>query len=102
MADTSELGSFPLSELPLDQSRPPMVIQGSYIPLSTSTPICVPQDNQHTMDSAQDESPFQQILPNVSQQSLYPSLSAMGTSLNTSVSPLIPFSRRVINDIDEH
>ena len=26
----------------------------------------------------------------------------MGTSINTSVSPSIPFSRRVINDIEEH
>ena len=27
---------------------------------------------------------------------------AMGTSINTSISPSIPFSRRVINDIEEH
>ena len=26
----------------------------------------------------------------------------MGTSINTSISPSIPFSRRVINDIEEH
>ena len=26
----------------------------------------------------------------------------MGTSINTSTSPSIPFSRRVINDIEEH
>ena len=26
----------------------------------------------------------------------------MGTSINTSVSPSIPFSRRIINDIEEH
>ena len=102
MADTSELSSFPFSELPVDQRGPPTVIQGPYVPLSTSTPICVPQDNQYTMDSVQDEPPFQQVLPNISQQSLYPSFIAMGTSLNTSVSPLIPFSRRVINSIEEH
>ena len=101
MVDTSKLSRFPLSELPVDQSTPPAVLQEPYIPLVTSTPVCVLQDSQHMMDSAQDEFPFQQVLPNVSQQSLYPSLVVMGTSLNTSVTPLIPFSRRVINDIEE-
>ena len=100
-ADTSKLSSLSLSELPVDESRPPTVLQGPYVPLSTSTLVCVPQDNQQTMDSAQDESPFQQVIPNIPQQSLYPSLATQGTSLNTSVSPPIPFSRRVTNDIEE-
>ena len=42
------------------------------------------------------------MIPNISQQSLYPSLAAIGTSINTSLYPSIPFSRRVINDIEEH
>ena len=71
------------------------------MPLSTSTPICVSQDNQPQMDSAPDESPFQQVIPNILQQSLYPSLAAMGTSINTAVSLSIPFTRKVINDIEE-
>ena len=100
MADTSKLSSFSLSELLVDESRPPTVLQGPYVSLSTSTPVCVPPGNQQTMDSAQDESPFQQVIPNIPQQSLYPSLAALGTSLNTSVSPPIPFSRRVINNIE--
>ena len=41
------------------------------------------------------------MIPSIPQQSLYPSLAALGTSLNTVVSPPIPFSRRVINDIEE-
>ena len=53
------------------------------------------------MDNVQDESPFQQVIPSIPQQSLYPSLAALGTSLNTDVSPPIPFSRRVTNDIEE-
>ena len=61
----------------------------------------MPQDNQQMTDSAQDESPFQQVIPNVSQQSLYPLLAALGTSLNTTVSLPIPFFRRVISDIEE-
>ena len=45
MADTSELSSFSLSELPVDQSRPPTMIHGLYVSLSTSMPVCVPSDN---------------------------------------------------------
>ena len=59
------------------------------------------QDNQLTTDSALDESPFQQVIPGIPQQSLYPSLAALGTSINTAITPPIPFSRRVINDIEE-
>ena len=69
-ADTSALSSFSLSELPVDQSGPPAVIHGPYIPLSTSTPVCVPSDNQQTTEPAQDESSLQQVIPNISQQSL--------------------------------
>ena len=77
------------------------MLQGPYIPLSTSTPICVPQVNQQTMDSAPDESPFQQVIPSLSQQLLYPSLTALETIVNMAVSPPIPFSGRVINDIEK-
>ena len=89
------------SELQVNESRPPTVLQRPYIPLSTSTPIHMSQGNQQMMDSAQDESPFQQVIPGMLQQSLYLSLAALGTSLNTAVSPSIPFSRKVINDIEE-
>ena len=100
-ADSSQLSSFPLSELPLDDNGPPTGQQGPYMPLSTGTPVCMSQENQPPMDSAPDESPFQQVIPSIPQQSLYPSLAAMGTSINTMVSPSIPFARKVINDIEE-
>ena len=101
-ADTSELSSFSLSQLPEDQSGPPTVIHGQYVPLSTSTPVCVPSDSQQTTEAAQYKSSFPQVIPNISQQSLYPSLVAIGTSINTAILPPIPLSRRVINDIEEH
>ena len=100
-ADSSELSSFPHSELSVDESGPPTVLQGPYVPLSTSTPIGVPQGNLQMMDSTPDEFPFQQVIPSIPQQSLYPSLAALGTSVNMAVSPPIPFSRKVINDIEE-
>ena len=56
--DTSELSSFSLSVLPVDQSGPPAVIHGSYVPLSTSMLVCVPSDNQQTTEATQDESSF--------------------------------------------
>ena len=52
MPDTSKLSSFSLSELLVDKSRPPTVLQGPYVPLSTSTPVCVPQGYHQMMDSA--------------------------------------------------
>ena len=58
-----------------------------------STPICVQQDNQPITNIAPDESPFQQVIPRVPQQLLYPSLAALGTSVNTAVTPPITFSR---------
>ena len=56
--DTSELSSFSLSELPVDQSGPPTLIHGPYVPLSTSTPVCMPSDNYQSTEVTQDESSF--------------------------------------------
>ena len=41
------------------------------------------------------------MIPSIPQQSLYPSLAALGTSVNMAVSPPISFSRKVTNDIEE-
>ena len=101
-ADSSELSSFSLSKLPVDQSGPPALIHGPYVPLSTSTPVHMPSDNYQSTEATQDELSFQQVISNILQQSLYPSLVAMGSSPNTALSPSIPLTRRVINEIEEH
>ena len=101
-ADTSELSSFSLSKLPVDQSGPPTLIHGPYVPLSTCTLVHASSDNNQYTEAAQDELSFQQVIPNMPQQSLYPSLAAMGSSPNTDLSPFIPLTRRVINKIVEH
>ena len=49
-----------------------------------------------------DELSFWQVIPNILQQSFFPSLAAMGSSPNTALSPSIPLARRVINEIEEH
>ena len=74
----------------------------AYVPLSTSTPVHTPSDNYQFTEAAQDELSFWQVIPNILQQSLYPSLVAMGSSLNTVLSPSIPLARRIINEIEEH
>ena len=55
-----------------------------------------------TTEATQDESSFQQVIPSIPQQFLYPSLAGMGSSPNTALSPSIPLARRVINEIEEH
>ena len=100
--DTSELSSFSLSELLVDQSGPPTLMQRPYTPLLTSTPVHAPSDNNQYTEATQDKSSFWQVIPNLPQQSLYTSLAAMGSSPNTALSPSIPFARRVINEIEEH
>ena len=62
----------------------------------------MPSDNNQHTEATQDESFFRQVIPNIPQQSLYPSLAAMGSSLYTALSPSIPLTRRVINEIVEH
>ena len=42
IADSIQLSSFSLSELPIDESGLPTMLQGPCVPLSTSTPVCMP------------------------------------------------------------
>ena len=86
----------------MDQSGPSTLMQGPFVPLSTSTPVHAPSDNNQYTEAAQDKSAFQQVIPNILQQSLYPSLAATGSSPNTALSPSIPLGRRVINEIEKH
>ena len=56
--DTSELSSFSLSELPMNQSEPPALIHRPYISLSTSTPVHMPSDNYQSTEAMHKESSF--------------------------------------------
>ena len=40
----------------------------------TSGPVCMLSDNQQNTEAVQDETSFQQVVPNIPQQSLFPSL----------------------------
>ena len=56
--DTSELSSFSLSELLVDQSGPPALMCELYVPLSTSTPVHASPDNNQYTEAIQDELSF--------------------------------------------
>ena len=86
----------------MDQSGPPTLMQGPYVPLSTNTPVHTPSDNNQYTEAKKDKTSFWQVILNILQQFLYPSLAAMGSSPNIALSPSIPLARRVINEIEEH
>ena len=100
--DTSKLSSLFLSQLSTDENGPPVIIQGMDVLLSTSTPVQACIGNQQSTEAIQEDTSYRQVLPNIPHQSLYPSLTTMGTSINTAVSPEIPFSQRAIKDIENH
>ena len=98
--DTSKLSSLSLSQISMDQSGPPVVVQDMNALLSTSTPAQACTSNQQSTDAVLEDAPHRQVLPSMPHQALYPSLATMGTSTNTTVSPEIPFCQRVIKDIE--
>ena len=57
-ADTSELSSFSLSDLPVDQSGPSTLMQEPHVLLSTSTPVHASTDNNQYTKATQDELSF--------------------------------------------
>ena len=96
------VSSLSFSQLSMDESGPPVVIQGMDAPLSTSTPAQAHLSNHQSTEAVQEDTPYRQVLPNVPPQSFYPSLATMGTATNTTVSPEIPFSQQVIKDTENH
>ena len=77
--DTDQLSSMPLSQLAMDDSGPPVVHYGMHLPTATSTPT---HTEVHTHRSQQEDS-YQQIIPGVSQGSLYPTLLSLSSEERT-------------------
>ena len=71
VADSADLSSFYLSAIPMDESGPPQID----IPLVASTlqHMYICHSNHDTDES------YQEIIPGISQHSLYPVLSTMNT-----------------------
>ena len=57
--------------------------------------------NQQPADSAHEGSLYQQVIPGIPPHSLYPTLVALRTGTELAIAPPIPFSRRIINDIEK-
>ena len=82
-----QLSSMPLSQIAIDDSGPPLVHCGMHVPVAVSTPTAT---DVHAHSSWQEDS-YQQIIPGISQGSLYPTLSSLrsGTvALNDKVQSL--------------
>ena len=78
--ETDQLSSMPLSQLAMDDSSPPVVHYGMHMPAATSTPT----GTEVHMHSSQQEDSYQQIIPGISQGSLYPTLSSHSSEAITS------------------
>ena len=72
-ADTDQLSSMPLSQLAMDDSGPPVMHYGMHVPAATSTPTHMEMDTH----SSQQEDTYQQIIPGIPQDSLYPTLASL-------------------------
>ena len=59
----------------MDDSGPPVVHYGMHMPAATSTPMCT---EIYTQGSQQEDS-YQQIIPGIPQDSLYPTLSSLSS-----------------------
>ena len=73
-AQTDELSSILLSTLSLDDSGPPQVQYSSHVSLAASTPNKNVAHNQSPQ-----QADYQEIIPDIHQGSIYPTLSALST-----------------------
>ena len=78
-ADTDQLNSMPLSQLAMDDSGPPVMHYGTHMPAATSTPTHMEMDTH----SSQQEDTYQQIIPDIPQGSLYPTLASLSSEERT-------------------
>ena len=91
-ADTYQLSSMPLSQLAMDDSGPPVIYYGTLVPsgppviyygtlvpTATSTPTHMEVDAH----SLQQEDTYQQIIPGIPQDSLYPTLASLSSEERT-------------------
>ena len=81
MAETDQLSSMPLSQIAIDDSGPPIVHNGTHVPVAASTPTGT---DVHVHSSQQKDS-YQQIIPGIPQGSLYPTLSSLSSGAEASL-----------------
>ena len=89
---------MPLSEIAIDDSGPPVVHYGSHMPVAAITPMGT---ILHFCSSPQEDT-YQEIVPGISQGSLYPTLSLLSSGLVASDTNAQSLSNKVTKGLDQY
>ena len=98
MAETDQLSSMPLSQIPMDDSGRPIVQYGMHMPIAAS----IPTGTDAHMHSSQQEDSYQQIIPGILQGSLYPTLSSLSSEAGVSNDEVQSLCDKVSKDLDKY
>ena len=98
MAETDQLSSMPLSQIAIDDSGPLVVHYGSHVPVAAST---LTGTIKHLHSSKQEDS-YQEIIPGIPQDSLYPTLSSLSSGLVPSDTNAQSLSNKVTKGLDQY
>ena len=96
-ADSSQLESFPLSTLSVDDSGPPQVKYGTEQPLAASTPRASSTSTQET----QATDTYRQIIPGMS-ECLYPTLVADGSLSTPAADNCSTLQKQITSELDKY
>ena len=98
MAETDQLSSMPLSQVAIDESGLLVVHYGPHVPVAASTPTSAIVH----LHSSQQEDSYQEIIPGIPQDSLYPTLSSLSSGLVVSDTNAQSFSNKVTKGLDQY
>ena len=89
---------MPLSQITIDDSSPTVVHYGMHMPIAVSTPT----GTDVHMHISQQEDFYQQIIPGISQGSLYPTLSSLSSGAVTSDDEVQSLHDKVSKGLDKY
>ena len=98
MVETDQLSSMPLSQIAIDDSGLSVVHYGSHVPVAASTPM----GTILHLCSLPQEASYQEIIPDILQGSLYPTLSPLSSGLVASVTNAQSLSDKVTKGLDQY
>ena len=93
-----QLSSMSLRQIAIDDSGLPVVHYGSHMPVAAS----IPMGTIAHAHSSQQEDSYQQIIPGISQGSLYPTLSSLSSGLVASDTNAQSLSDKVTKGLDQY
>ena len=96
-ADSSQLESFTLSSLSVDDSGPPQVNYGTEQPLT----VCTPRASSTSTQETQATDTYRQIIPGMS-ECLYPTLVADGSLSTPAVDNCSTLQRQITSELDKY